>query len=155
MVHHGIALEAHAQNLVLTHEHGWPKQIILRDFHESLEYVPGYIPAPETIPDFLSLDSRYQTAQPDQYYWMENTEALRELLIDTLFVFNLSDLAVLLEQHYQYSEQHFWQQIYRGFEEYKNSGYTSTERIKQIDICQPLIRTESLIRKKTLRHCRY
>ena len=148
LVHHGIALEAHAQNLILVHDQGWPQKILLRDFHESLEYVESYIANPQIIPDFLSLEKAYQNAQPDQFYWMENVEALRELLVDTLFVFNLTDLAVLLEKHYLFSENDFWQLVYQRVKNYNQAGYTDSERIQKIDIFQTEIQTESLIRKK-------
>jgi siderophore synthetase component len=148
LVHHGIALEAHAQNLILNHQQGWPKQVILRDFHESLEYVPSYLKDSVLTPDFLALESIYLEGEPDQYYWMEEVEALRELLIDTLFVFNLSDLATLLEDYYQFDESNFWQLVYQHFDSYQKAALTDQHRIKQMDIHQPNIQTESLIKKK-------
>ncbi len=40
MTHHGIALEAHGQNLLITHDGGWPTGLVARDFSESREYLP-------------------------------------------------------------------------------------------------------------------
>ncbi|WP_193755576.1 IucA/IucC family protein [Psychromonas sp. psych-6C06] len=148
LVHHGIALEAHAQNLILQHQQGWPTHITLRDFHESLEYVPSFLKTPALTPDFLALEAVYQHAEPNQYYWMEDVEALRELVIDTLFVFNLSDLATLLEDHYQFNESDFWQHIYQAFVDYQQTGQTDEARIRKMDIHQPSVQTESLIKKK-------
>lgn len=148
LVHHGIALEAHAQNMVLVHHHGWPKKIILRDFHESLEYVEEYIANPELIPDFKAINPTYKTAKPNQYYWMESVEALRELLVDTLFVFNLSELAMLMEQHFYYPERAFWKLVHSRIHHYNQAGHTSPERIKQIALNPAQIKTESLLTRK-------
>lgn len=148
LVHHGIAIEAHGQNILLQHKHGWPEKVIVRDFHESLEYVHDYLAQPELAPIFNELEDEYCDDTPNKYYWMTNVEALRELLVDTLFVFNLADLAVLLEKYYQYPERSFWQLVYQSLISYKNSGLTSHDRIAQIGIFQPNIRTESLLDKK-------
>src|SRR5690606_32986241 len=77
LIHHGIAIEAHAQNLILLHRHGWPSRIAARDFHESIEYVDDFLLSHEGKPDFTTLDVCYQQAPNDQYYWMEEVEALR------------------------------------------------------------------------------
>lgn len=148
LVKHGIALEAHAQNMLITHQQGWPQKVMLRDFHESLEYVADFLEQPELEPEFNQLNPCYQTAQPNQYYWMSSVEALRELFVDTLFVFNLSDLAVLLESHYQFSEADFWKLVYQAFKAYQQSALTPPARLKQIDIFKPDIQTESLLKKK-------
>ena len=148
LVHHGIAIEAHGQNILLQHEQGWPEKVIVRDFHESLEYVHDYLAQPELAPIFSELEEEYSSGKTNQYYWMTNVEALRELLVDTLFVFNLTDLAVLLEEHYEYPEESFWQLVFESFSRYQASGITSQDRISEIDIFQPNIKTESLLDKK-------
>jgi len=148
LVHHGIAVEAHGQNMLLQHRDGWPEKVILRDFHESLEYVHDYLAKPNLAPIFGELEDCYNTAKPNQYYWMSGVEGLRELFVDTLFVFNLADLSVLLEEHYQFEEQYFWQLIYQCFEHYQDSGITAKKRIVQLDIFQSSIQTESLLKKK-------
>lgn len=43
---HGIATECHGQNLVLIHREGWPVGLAMRDFHDSVEYVPRFLRDP-------------------------------------------------------------------------------------------------------------
>jgi siderophore synthetase component len=148
LVHHGIAIEAHGQNMLIEHKQGWPHKVIIRDFHESLEYVESYLAKPELAPIFTELESCYEHGQPDQYYWMSSVEALRELLVDTLFVFNLTDLAVMLEYHYQFAEKQFWRTVYQAIIAYQNSGLTSPDRLARIEIFKTNINTESLLKKK-------
>ncbi len=148
LVHHGIAIEAHGQNMLIEHKQGWPHKVIIRDFHESLEYVESYLAKPELAPIFTELESCYEHGQPDQYYWMSSVEALRELLVDTLFVFNLTDLAVMLEYHYQFAEKQFWRSVYQAIIAYQKSGLTSPDRLAKIEIFKTNINTESLLKKK-------
>ncbi|WP_444942867.1 IucA/IucC family protein [Microbulbifer sp. ZKSA006] len=148
LVHHGIAIEAHGQNILLQHKDGWPEKVIVRDFHESMEFTYNYLAQPDLAPIFADIEEEYRFGAANQYYWMESIEALRELLVDTLLVFNLCDLAVLLEDYYQYSEVDFWKSAYLTFKKYQQSGLTAQQRIAQVDLFQPEIKTESLLDKK-------
>lgn len=148
LIHHGIAIEAHAQNLILLHQNGWPARIAARDFHESIEYVNDFLRNPEWAPDFSSLDDCYQQAQPNQYYWMENVEALRELFVDTLFVYNLAELANLLMQHYQFDEVRFWQMLQTEIKHYHLNQNTDLIRLERLNLQQKTIATESLLTRK-------
>lgn len=148
LVKHGLGVEAHGQNMVLVHQHGWPSAVILRDFHESVEYVDAYLADPTLKPDFDTINPCYRNAPDNEYYWMSSVEALRELIIDTLFVFNLSELACVLSQHFDYSEPRFWNLIYQRLQNYAQQGHCSQERLDQMPINQQRIQTESLIKKK-------
>lgn len=148
LVHHGIALEAHGQNMILVHDNGWPEKILLRDFHESVEYVESYLANPEIKPNFDSINPCYKNAPNDQYYWMASEEALRELIIDTLLVFNLAELAFLMQQQYSISEDNFWNKVAKKFKQYAAENHTSIARINKIPITDNIIFTESLIRRK-------
>ncbi len=105
---HGIAVEAHAQNMILLHKNGWPTRVALRDFHDSMEYHYDFLADPSQVPDFASIHEQFKKGGNDQYYWMSSIEALRELVMDTLFVFHLSELSFVLEEQYGYSERKFW-----------------------------------------------
>lgn len=148
LVRHGIALETHGQNMTLLHRNGWPEKLVVRDFHESLEFVPEFLADPHLQPDFTSLHPDYAEAQPDRFYWMSSVEGLRELLVDTLFVYNLADLAYLLEQDFTYPESDFWQLVDAVLSDYAQSAHDWTERLEQLDLYQENIQTESLLRKK-------
>src|SRR5690606_35434318 len=124
---HGIAVEAHAQNAILIHRDGWPVRLALRDFHESIEFTEDFIADPDSVPDFPSLNELYRQARPNQYYWMESVEALRELVMDTLFVFHLSDVADLCHRHYDLPETQFWEMLQMLLSGYVLSGYSDPE----------------------------
>ena len=80
---HGVGLEAHAQNSLLVARSGWPRALMLRDFHDSVEYARDYLPQTTPEPDFGPRQAFYDQAPDNQYYRMSNPEALRELVMDT------------------------------------------------------------------------
>ncbi len=150
LVHHGIAVEAHAQNMVLTHRNGWPERLILRDFHESIEYCTAFLREPEAEPPFFELNPAYRDGAPNQYYWSEHTEALRELVMDTLFVFNLTDLSDLLALKAGVPETTFWGWVHAAL-----AAYAAQERpgprLAALGLDAPEILTESLLTEKLRR----
>lgn len=148
LVKHGIALEAHAQNMVLVHRDGWPQKIILRDFHESVEYVDEYLPARDYLPDFAALNPAYINAEPNRYYWMTRIEALRELVMDTLFVFNLSEVSHLLDSYYGFPETRFWQWVNQHLQTYLDDNPALASRQAQLNFDAAHIHTESLLTRK-------
>lgn len=148
LAHHGIGLEAHAQNLILLHRDGWPTRIALRDLHEDTEYVRDFVRQPERIPDFAAIDPWYAAPPKGEGYDKAGIEALRELFMDTVYVFNLADLGFLLARFYGFAERDFWSLVRRKLATYAASGVTERERIDALDTAAARIVVESLLRKK-------
>ena len=149
LVAHGIAVEAHAQNMLLVHRDGWPERLILRDFHESMEFAPAFLSTPQLAPDFAALDPAYSAAEPDDYYWTNSLDMLRELVMDTLFVHNLTDLTHLLQTAGYAKEDALWAQIARRLEAYA-AEHGLTGRQAKLGHRARSIRTESLMVRKLL-----
>ncbi|OOG71245.1 rhizobactin siderophore biosynthesis protein RhsF [Sinorhizobium sp. A49] len=149
LVYHGIAVEAHGQNMLLVHRDGWPVRLILRDFHESIEFSPAFLREPEKAPDFLSLHPSYRDAEPDQFYWTDNLDSLRELVMDTLFVYNLSEISHLLAHCYALGEPLFWQRVENLLSSYPHK-HGMSGRQARLAHDRPEILTESLMTRKLL-----
>jgi siderophore synthetase component len=150
LVHNGIAFEAHCQNLILTHKDGWPHRIVLRDFHEDMEYVEDYLKSPEHLPKLAETDSYFETIALDEGFSMSDIDELRELFMDTVYVLNLADLSFLLERYHDYSEAQFWNRVRNHLNDYRQSGITDPARIDRIGAGNPNIIVESLLKKKIL-----
>ncbi|MEB7453115.1 IucA/IucC family siderophore biosynthesis protein [Lysinibacillus sp. fkY74-1] len=148
LVAHGIAVEAHAQNMILLHQNGWPTRIVWRDFHDSIEYTEEFIADRKLVPDFEMIHERFKDAPADQYYWMSSVEGLRELAMDTLFVFHLSELSYLLEEHYGYEETRFWSQVNDGIQKHFDRFPSLCPRNEQLQFTSTHIYVESLLKKK-------
>ncbi|KIP21463.1 Aerobactin synthase IucC [Anoxybacillus ayderensis] len=148
LVAHGIGIEAHAQNMILFHEDGWPMRIALRDFHESVEYVHDYVVRTDLVPNFREIHPRFQNGCDDEYYWMSSIEALRELVMDTLFVFHLSEVSYALEEHGLFCEHKFWSLVREIIEKHIGRFSHLKERHAMLHPSQPKIFVESLLRNK-------
>lgn len=151
LVHHGVAFEAHAQNLILVHRDGWPERIVLRDFHEDTEFVPGFLRDPASAPDFASIDAYFAAVPDDDGYRMGSVEDLRQLYMDTVYVFNLTEVSFLLHRHGILAEARFWHIVRRALDDYAAAGVTDPARSAHIDGEKPRIVVESLLRKTTER----
>ncbi|MBM7704548.1 IucA/IucC family protein [Metabacillus iocasae] len=148
LIAHGVGVEAHAQNMVLLHQDGWPTRVVLRDFHESVEYTEDYLANPSILPAFQSLHPLYKDATNDEYYWMSSVEGLRELVMDTLFVFHLSELSFVLEEHSGYEESVFWLNVHKAIERHLEHFPHLRKRHEQLCMNQEHIYVESLLTKK-------
>ncbi len=148
-VQHGIAIEAHAQNLILIHRDGWPTRIAARDFHESIEYADAFLAddAAGFLPDFRMINPLVGNAPPDQFYRMSSVESLRELFMDTMCVYNLVDLERILRSHYGFPEKTFWSIAARFMPSFSRDG-SLDQRVGQTGHSASRLRTESLMRKK-------
>jgi siderophore synthetase component len=150
LIAHGIGVEAHAQNSLIVMRGGWPVALMLRDFHDSVEYVADFLPPDAAGPSFGDRQAFYDDAPDDRYYRMGQVEALRELVMDTLFVFNLSELAQVLEIHYQVPEAMVWAQVRHCLDGYARRHPELTARLAQVGHHRNPIATESLL-TRTLR----
>ncbi|MFJ6266583.1 IucA/IucC family protein [Lysinibacillus xylanilyticus] len=148
LVAHGIAIEAHAQNMILLHQNGWPTRVVLRDFHDSIEYMEEFIADSSLVPDFETIHDRFKDAPVDHYYWMSSVEALRELVMDTLFVFHLSELSYLLEEHCGFAETRFWNLVREGIQMHFERFPSLCSRNEQLQHTSTHIYVESLLTKK-------
>ncbi len=147
LVCHGLGVEAHGQNMILVHREGWPERIILRDFHESLEYVPAFLNEPERVPDLSGMPWVCHGENAGQYYQQPTLELLRELVMDTLFVFNLTEVSHLLEQCYAFQECQFWQKVLDCLRLYAKE-HELEKRQAMLCIDDRKIYTESLLTRK-------
>lgn len=146
--HHGVALESHAQNLLLLHRDGWPTRVALRDFHDSAEYVTSFLAEPSRVPRWSELDPRFADAPVGRYYAMQSLGELRDLFIDTVLVFNLSELSWLLEQSYGFAELEFWRIARQVLSDYASSGWSDPARTAALRLAEPFIHTESLFKAR-------
>lgn len=145
---HGVGLEAHAQNSLLVVRDGWPRALMLRDFHDSVEYARDFLHPATPEPDFGPRQALYDQAPDDQYYRMKGPEALRELVMDTLFIFNLSELALLLDEAYAFDEARFWDRVRAILTDYSLRHPDLAARSVRLAWNQPWLHTESLLRRK-------
>ncbi|MFD2239276.1 IucA/IucC family protein [Aureimonas populi] len=147
LVAHGVALEAHGQNMILVHRDGWPERVILRDFHESAEYAPGFVPDPEGVPDFSAIDPAHGGPVDDRFHAMRSPAVLAELVTDALFVFNLGEISRFLHRLHALDEPAFWQRVGRRLRAHA-AQHGLEGRLARIGFDAPRLKVEALLSRK-------
>ncbi|UKK97856.1 IucA/IucC family protein [Brevibacillus brevis] len=148
LVKHGIAMETHAQNMVLVHRDGVPTRVALKDFHEDLIFCQPFLSEPDKCPNFAEVHEYYATKPDDVMFHMNQTSTVRDLTLETLFMINLGQLARLLEEHYSYAEENFWEMAVQVLEGHQQRFPELAERFKRFDLFVPIVQVEKLTKKK-------
>ncbi|KQT89900.1 IucA/IucC family protein [Methylobacterium sp. Leaf469] len=147
LVAHGIAVEAHGQNMILVHRDGWPERVILRDFHESTEYGVDFVADPARVPDFGAIDPAHAGPADDRFHAMRAAPVLAELVTDSLFVFSLCEVTHLLGRRHGLDEADFWRGL--GLRLRRHAVAHGLEaRLARLQVDAPRLRVEALLSRK-------
>ena len=144
---HGVAAEAHGQNVVLVHRDGWPVRIAIRDFSDNLEWVPDFLQNVPPLPDFEAIDRTFADPAPNRFFWMETLEDLRWLFMDAVLIFSISEISFLMERRYGLSERVFFERMASRLCEHV-SAFGLEDRFRRLGLDQVRIVTDSLLTKK-------
>lgn len=148
LVKHGIAMESHAQNMVLVHRDGVPARVALKDFHEDLIFCQPFLSEQDKCPNFAQVHEYYATKPDNLMFHMNEASTVRDLTLETLFLINLGQLARVLEEHYTYAEERFWELTVKVLEGHQRRFPELTERFSRFDLFVPSVQVEKLTKKK-------
>jgi siderophore synthetase component len=109
LVRHGIGVEAHAQNLLLIHERGWPARLAIHDLHDGIRFARHHLAAPEAAPPLVATPEAHLAANRNSYVEAVTAEEVRDFVLDALLVVNLGELAMALDDQGFLPEYRFWQ----------------------------------------------
>ena len=102
----GVALESHAQNMVLLHVGGWPKGVMLKDFHDGVRYGRTWLDAPP--PSLLPTPAEHAQVNANSFLECDTPEDLRDFTFDALCFVNLAELAWSWAHDHGLDEAEFW-----------------------------------------------
>ncbi|WP_296206761.1 IucA/IucC family protein [Psychrobacter sp. UBA3480] len=145
---YGVALECHAQNIVLVHEDGYPVKILLKDLHDGVRYSPEHLTQQHLRPNFYSLPPAHAALNRGSFIETEDTDGIRDMTVACLFFVALSDIAIFMQTHYHYSEVAFWQQVADCVTDYQTSHPEHQVRFDLFDIFAEQTRIESLAKRR-------
>jgi len=145
---YGVALECHAQNIVLVHEDGYPIKILLKDLHDGVRYSPEHLTQQHLRPDFYSLPPAHAALNRGSFIETEDTDGIRDMTVACLFFVALSDIAIFMQTHYNYSEVAFWQQAADCVTDYQKSHPEHQVRFDLFDVFAEQTRIESLAKRR-------
>ncbi|OMF02446.1 IucA/IucC family siderophore biosynthesis protein [Paenibacillus amylolyticus] len=143
---HGIALESHAQNIILVLEDDLPKRIIIKDLHDGVRYVPDQLLHPERAPKLNPEPETHRKFNRYSFIYAGDVSEVRDYTYDAFFFICMTDIALALEK-FGLSEEAFWQLCAGVIVDYQKQHPEYTERFVAFD----LFAEDALIEEMTKR----
>ena len=145
---HGIALESHAQNMVLLHRAGVPSRVALRDFHDGVRFSRAHLAEPERCPELAGTPASH--GNRNSFVETDDLDLVTDFLLDAFFFINLGELAIFLADAYGLAETEFWALIRARVTKYQQTFPELTTRFAQFDLTKPTIAVERLTTRRLL-----
>lgn len=144
----GMALECHAQNIVLVVKDGLPEKILLKDLHDGVRYSPKHISRKDLLPKLHNLPAAHAALNRGSFIETDDTDGIRDMTVACLFFVAFADIAIFMQTHYGYSEQTFWQQVSDTIVEYQQQHPEHQARFELFDVFAEKTRIESLAKRR-------
>jgi len=145
---HGIALEAHAQNMVLLHRDGLPTRVALRDFHDGVRFTRTQLAEPELCPQLTPTPPYHQNR--NSFLETDDLDLVADFLLDAYLFINIGELAIFLADTYDLPERDFWTIANDTITTYQRRFPELTERFALFDVHKPTIAVEKLTTRRLL-----
>ncbi|GAB6930865.1 IucA/IucC family protein [Paenibacillus sp. JCM 10914] len=145
---HGIALESHAQNIVLLHHEGRPIRIALRDFHDGVRFCRERLAQPERCPSLHPEPASHLAQNRHSYMQTEDPDAVRDFLHSAFFFVGLGDLSLSLSERFGLAEKIFWAKVAGVIQRYQERHPQFATQYALYDLFSDTIRIEQLARRR-------
>ncbi|BFT69307.1 IucA/IucC family protein [Paenibacillus sp. P36] len=145
---HGLAMESHAQNIVLIHKDGLPVRLALKDFHDGLRFSKAQLPQPELCPDLNLEPAAHRAINRHSYMQTDDLEAVKDFLHSAFFFVCLGDIGIFLNERYGLEESEFWQMVADVIQQYQQEHPEHEANFKKYDLFSDTIRIEQLARRR-------
>lgn len=104
---HGIALESHAQNIILVVENNLPKRIIIKDLHDGVRYAPEHLLRPDLAPKLNPEPESHKKFNRYSFIQTEDVSEVRDYTYDAFFFICMTEICFTFEK-FGLSEKDFW-----------------------------------------------
>ncbi len=145
---HGIALEAHAQNMVLVHSARRPRRLVVKDFHDGVRFSRRHLADPGRCPQLAGTPAHHTNR--NSFVETDDVDLVTDFLLDALLFINLGELAVFLADCYGFGEQQFWAVVRSAIQAYHRRFPELTDRFARFDVFKPTIAVEQLTSRRLL-----
>ena len=145
---HGIAVEAHAQNMVLVHEDGRPSRVALRDFHDGVRFVRAQLADPSLCPPLAGTPPHH--VNRNSFVETDRLDQVTDFMLDAFFFINLGELAMFLADTYELPEPEFWAMTRETITAYQRAFPELADRFELFDVSHPQLDVEQLTTRRLL-----
>ena len=147
---HGVAMESHAQNMLLIHEQGLPVQVALKDFHDGVRFNPAWLDDPALLPKLTDSPAAHARVNPNSFLQTDDANELRDFTQDALCFVNLAELGWFMQKHFDLKGVRFWQLVRTQIDAYQAQHTHLLARFKLFDFFAPHIDVEQLASRRFL-----
>jgi len=145
---HGIAMESHAQNMVLIHKNGWPVRLALKDFHDGIRFKKDTLAEPSWCPDLIPTPDVHKKVNRNSFIETDDIELVRDFVHDAFFFINLSEIAFFFEEYYGVRETEFWKNADDVIKSYQTRFSHLKQRFTLFDLFAETIQVEQLTKRR-------
>lgn len=145
---HGIALESHAQNMVLVHEGGVPRRVALKDFHDGVRFSRTHLAEPDACPVMAAPPSHHVNA--NSFLETDDLDQVADFVLDAFFFINIGELGLFLADACDLDEQDFWAVVRDEIRAYQKRFPELEGRFELFDVFKPAIEVEKLTTRRLL-----
>ncbi|MGP4016169.1 IucA/IucC family protein [Saccharopolyspora sp. 5N708] len=145
---HGIALESHAQNMVLVHRGGEPRRVALKDFHDGVRFSREHLAAPDLCPELAGTPAHHENR--NSFVETDQLGLVTDFLLDAFCFINLGEFAMFLADHYEFGERSFWRLVRDEIRAYQQRFPELADRFALFDVFTPNIEVEKLTTRRLL-----
>ncbi|WP_445116088.1 IucA/IucC family protein [Acinetobacter sp. WZC-1] len=147
---HGLALESHAQNMLLVHKEGLPIKAALKDFHDGIRFSRHLLREPQLLPQLQDAPQEHAKINPNSFLETHSPDELRDFTQDALWFVNLAELSIFLNQHYDYEEIRFWTLLRTTIDEHKAAHPEFSDRYALFNFTDDTMDIEQLASRRFL-----
>ncbi|SFP50996.1 Siderophore synthetase component [Amycolatopsis arida] len=145
---HGVALEAHAQNMALVHREGWPARVALKDFHDGVRFSRAHLAEPGRCPELAGTPAHH--GNRNSFLETGDVDLVTDFLLDAFCFVNLGELAILLAEAYGFAEREFWAVVRAALRDYRERRPELAERFALFDVTKLTVAVEKLTTRRLL-----
>lgn len=146
LVRHGVALESHAQNMLLVHAGGRPVRVALKDFHDGVRFSRAELADPAACPPLEAPPAHHANA--NSFLETDDLGAVTGFLLDALCFVNLTDVAHLLAEDYGLAEADFWAEVVGAVRAHAARVPEFAARLARFDVFAPTLEVEKLTARR-------
>ncbi|KRE46433.1 IucA/IucC family protein [Paenibacillus sp. Soil522] len=145
---HGVALESHAQNMILIHKDGKPERVALKDFHDGIRFSRRHLADPGACPTLHPVPAHHPKINRNSFIETDDPAVVRDFVHDAFFFINLAELCMFLEERFGQEELVFWRIVAEVIREYEREHPQHRERFEQFDLFADTIQVEQLTKRR-------
>jgi siderophore synthetase component len=145
---HGLALESHAQNMILLHRQGVPTRVALKDFHDGVRFMPDEVSLPQHISALQATPEQHLKNNSSSYIQASSPDDVRDFLYSAFFSMNLSELALFMTEHFSLPEETFWVMTRDCIQDYQQGFPMLRKRFSMFDLFAETVVVEAHTKRR-------